>query len=151
MAGTAGEIRAKEARVQLTVDSVRLGGSFSTIHDISVKPDATIAKKRFTGEQRARGDLDIVGWDISFKSEKRDHLWMDLWDKIQSAEFNAQPLPDITMTLTYRYRDGSNLLRTTSLGGDMVLKLDEDSIPKDGYQGNSWTGFCSYNSSARSG
>lgn len=150
MAGS-GEIRAKEARVQITVDSVRLGGSFSTIHDISVKPDASIAKKRFTGEQRARGDLDVIGWDISFKTEKRDHLWAQLWDKIQEAELNAQPLPEIVLTLTYRYRDGSAILRTTSLSGDLILKMDEDSIPKDGYQANSWTGFCSYNSASSSG
>jgi len=148
MAGS-GEIRAKEARAQLSVDGVRLGGSFSTIHDISVKPDATIAKKRFTGEKRARGDIDVVGWDISFKTEKRDHLWSQLWDAIQEAEINSRPLPEIVLTLTYGYRDGSGLLRSVSLSGDFVLKMDEDSIPKDGYQMNSWTGFCSYNTAAQ--
>jgi hypothetical protein len=147
MAGS-GEIRAKEARAQLTVDGVRLGGSFSTIHDISVKPDANISKKRFTGEQRARADLDVLGWDISFKTEKRDHLWSALWDKIQEAEINSRPLPDIVLTLTYGYRDGSGLLRSVALSGDFVLKMDEDSIPKDGYQMNSWTGFCSYNTAS---
>jgi len=149
MAGS-GEIRAKEARVQLTVDGTRLGGSFSTIHDLSVKPDAAIAKKRFTGEKRARGDLDVVGWDVSFKSEKRDHLWSELWDKIQAAELNGDPLPEIVMTITYAYRDGSRLLRSVALSGDFVLKMDDDSIPKDGYQVNSWSGFCSYNTAARS-
>ena len=149
MAGS-GEIRSKEARAQLSVGGARLGGSFSTIHDISVKPDAEIAKKRFTGEKRARGDLDIKGWDISFKTEKRDHLWSALWDLIQAAELNGDPLPEITLTLTYAYRDGSKLLRTVSLSGDFVLKMDEDSIPKDGYQMNSWTGFCSYNTAATS-
>lgn len=147
MAGS-GEIRAKEARAQITVGSTRLGGSFSTIHDISVKPDAAISKKRFTGEKRARGDLDIVGWDVSFRTEKRDHLWSTLWDLIQEAEINGDPLPEITMTITYAYRDGSRLLRTVSLHGDFVLKMDEDSIPKDGYQMNSWTGFCSFNSAS---
>lgn len=147
MAGS-GEIRAKEARAQLTVDGVRLGGSFSTIHDISVKPDSDIQKKRFTGEKRARGDIDIRGWDISFKSEKRDHLWATLWDLIQDAEINSRPFPDIVLTLTYGYRDGSGLLRSVALSGDFVLKLDEDSIPRDGYQMNSWTGFCSYNTAS---
>ena len=147
MAGT-GEIRAKEARAVLTVDGVRLGGSFSTIHDVSVKPDAQISKKRFTGEKRARGDLDVIGWDISFKTEKRDHVWSLLWDLIQDAEINSRPLPDITLTLTYGYRDGSGLLTSVSLSGDFVLKMDEDSIPRDGYQMNSWTGFCSWNTAA---
>lgn len=145
----AGEIRAKECRVQLTVDGVRLGGSFATIHEVAVKPDAQISKKRFTGEKRARGDLDVQGWDISFKTEKRDHLWSQLWDLIQDAEINARPLPDIVMTLTYTYRDGSRVVRSVALSGDFVLKLDEDSVPKDGYQMNSWTGFCSYNSAAQ--
>lgn len=144
MAG-ATEIRAKEARAQLTVDNRPLSGSFATIHDISVKPDADIAKKRFTGEKRFRGDLDVKGWDFSFKTEKRDHLWMELWDLIQDAEINGQPLPDITLEISYAYRDGSSILRTISLHGDLVMKLDDDSIPKDGYQMNSWSGVCSYN------
>lgn len=145
----AGEIRAKEARVQLTVDGVRLGGSFATIHDLSVKPDAAISKKRFTGEKRARGDLDVVGWDISFKTEKRDHLWQQLWDLIQDNELNGRPLPDISMTITYSYRDGSRIARNDTLSGDFVLKMDENSIPRDGYQMNSWTGFCSHNTASQ--
>lgn len=143
MAGS-GEVRAKEARASITVDGIRLGGSFSTIHDISVKPDATLQKKRFTGEARARGDLDVVGYDISFKTEKRDHLWSQLWDLIQDAEANARPLPDIVITISYKYRDGSQIMHSCALSGDLVLKLDEDNVPKDGYQMNSWTGFCSY-------
>lgn len=142
MAGS-GEIRAKEAKVQLAVDGVRLGGSFATIYDISVKPDATIAKKRFTGEARARGDLDVVGYDISFKTEKRDHIWWDLWNLIQDAERNRRPLPDIVLTVSYGYRDGSGIIKNVGLSGDMVLKMDEDSIPQNGYQMNQWTGFCS--------
>ncbi len=141
MAGT-GEIRAKEGRVTLTVDGRRYGGSFSTIHDISVKPDVALDKKRFTAEQRARGDLDVKGYDFSFKTEKRDHTWRKLWKLIEEAERNARPLPDIVLTISYRYRDGSGILNTVSLSGDLVLKMDEDSIPKDGYQGVSWSGFC---------
>lgn len=148
MAGS-GEIRAKEARAQLSVNGTRLGGSFSTIHDISVKPDAEISKKRFTGQKRAEGDIDIKGWDVSFKTEKRDHTWSALWALIEKAELNGDPMPEITLTLTYSYRDGSRLLRTESLS-NLVLKMDENSIPKDGYQTNSWTGFCSYNSAASS-
>lgn len=148
MAGS-GEIRAKEARAQLSLGGTRLGGSFSTIHDISVKPDAEILKKRFTGQKRAEGDIDIKGWDVSFKTEKRDHLWNQLWATIEKAELNGDPLPDITLTLTYTYRDGSKVLRTETLGR-LVLKMDENSIPKDGYQMNSWTGFCSYNSASSS-
>lgn len=144
----AGEIRAKEARFRVTVDGVKLGGSFSTAYDINVKPDANIAKKRFTGENRARGDLDIMGWDISFKTEKRDHLWSQLWQLIQDAEENHRPLPDISITITYTYRDGSGLTKSETLSGDMVLKMDENSIPQSGYQVNSWTGFCSNNTAS---
>lgn len=148
MAGN-GEIRAKEARVTLRVDGVALGGSFSTIHDIDVKPDAEITKKQFTGDQRARGDIIIRGYDISFKSEKRDHLWSQLWRLIEECESSGRPLPDIVMTLTYGYRDGSGLLHNETLSGDMVLKMDSNSIPKDGYQMNQWTGFCSHNTASQ--
>lgn len=138
------EIRAKEGRCEIYKDGVRLGGSFSTIHDITVKPDATIAKKRFTGEARARGDLDVMGQDVSFKTEKRDHLWSDLWDEIQEAEENGLDLPDISLVLTYAYRGGGGAVKTVTLHGDMALKMDDDNIPQSGYQGNGWTGFCSY-------
>lgn len=147
MAGS-GEIRAKEARVRITVDGVALGGSFATVHDISVKPDATIHKKRFTGDARAKGDIDVNGWDVSFKTEKRDHLWMKLWGLIEQAELTGQPLPDISMDVTHKYRDGSGILVTDTLSGDFVLKMDENSIPKDNYHLVSWSGFCSYNTAA---
>lgn len=142
MAG-ATQIRAKEARAQITVDGVRLGGSFSTIHDVSVKPDASIAKKRFLGEKRARGDLDVVGYDFDFKTEKQDHTWWDLWNLIQDAERNGRPLPDIVLTLTYQYRDGSGIMRSIGLSGDLILKLNEDNVPREGYHMVSWSGFCS--------
>lgn len=144
-----GEILARHARVQITVDGVRLGGSFSTIHDVSVKPDSSINKKIFTGEHRARGDVVVNGWDFSFKTEKRDHTWSQLWNLIQDAELNSRPLPDIVIAITYKYRDGAGLLQTDTLSGDLAMKMDENSIPKDGYQMNSWSGFCSYNSASQ--
>lgn len=148
MANQAGEIRAKEARVTITVDGARLGGTFATIHDISVKPDASIAKKQFVGEKRARGDITINGWDFSFKTEKRDHTWSLLWQLIQDAEENGRPLPDISMAITYSYRDGGGILKTETLSGDMALKMDDNSIPQSGYQMVSWTGFCSNNTAS---
>lgn len=145
------EIRSKEARVQLTVNGVPLGGSFTTIHDLSIKPDADLAKKRWTGEKRFRGDIDVKGWDFSFKTEKTDHLWADLWDLIQDSELNALPLPDITLDISYKYRDGSLVLKTITLHGDLVMKMDENSIPNDGYQQTSWSGVCSYNTASEGG
>lgn len=150
MAG-AQEIRAKEARIQLTVDGIRLGGSWSTIHDFVAKPDATITKKRFTGEARSRGDIEVNGWDLTWKTEKRDHLWSRVWKLIQDAEQNSRPLPDIVMTVSYRYRDGSGIVNTTSFQGDMVMKMDENSIPVNGYQGNSWSAFCGFDTESQSG
>ncbi len=138
------EIRAKEGRAELYKDGVRQGGSFSTIYDISVKPDASITKKRFTGEARARGDLDVVGVDCSFKTEKRDHLWSDLWQAIQEAEENGLDLPDISIVITYAYRGGGGAVKTVVLHGDPAMKMDDDSIPMSGYQVNSWTAFFSY-------
>lgn len=147
MAG-ATQIRAKEARVQIRVDGQPIGGSFTTIYDVSVKPDVEMSKKKFTGEKRFRGDLDIKGYDFSWKTEKMDHLWMQLWDLIQTREINAQPLPEIEIDLSYQYRDGSATLKTVTLHGDLVMKMDEDSIPKDGYQLNSWSGCCGYTTSS---
>jgi len=138
------QIRAKEARAELYVNGIRLGGSFSTIHDISVKPDVTLSKKRFTGQARAAGDLDVMGMDVSFKTEKQDTIWSDLWQQIQNAEENGLDMPEIEMVMTYAYRGVAGVVSTITLHGDMVLKMDEDSVPQTGYQGNSWTGFCAW-------
>lgn len=140
-----GEIRAKEARFDITVNGTSLGGSFATAHDIDVKPDVSLEKKRFTGQKRAVGDLDVKGYDISFKTEKRDHLWAALWALIEAAELNAQEFPDIVMTISYGYRDGTGIIKTDVLSGGLVLKMDNNNIPVNGYQGNSWSGFCGYN------
>lgn len=138
------QIRAKEARFELYKDGVRVGGSFSTAHDISIKPDATIAKKRFTGEARARGDLDVVGYDVTFKTEKSDHIWSDLWNEIEEAEANGLDLPDISIVMTYAYRGLGGNVRTVVLHGDPSMKMDDDNVPQSGYQGNSWSCFFSY-------
>lgn len=138
------EIRAKEANIQITVAGQRLGGSFATIKDLSIKPDVTLDKKRFPGMKRAVGDLDIKGFDFSFKTEKRDHTWKTLWRMVEQADKNGQPFPVITLAVTYSYRDGSNDVRTNTLHGDLVLKLDDDNIPESGYQMDSWTGFSSF-------
>lgn len=138
------EVRAKEANIQITVNGQRLGGSFSTVHDLTVKPDVQLDKKRFPGQQRAVGDLDIKGYDFSFKHEKRDHSWATLWKLYEDASDNGTPFPEVSLTVTYSYRDGVGAVRTKTLHGDLVLKLDDDSVPKDGYLGGSWTGFCAY-------
>lgn len=137
------EIRNKEATIQVTLDGQRLGGSFSTVKGFNLKPDVELAKKRFTGMKRAAGDLDIKGYGFSFKTEKRDHLWWTLWKKIEQAETNGLPFPVISLAITYSYRDGSGNLKTVVLHGDLVIMLSSDDIP-EGYQENSWEGFCSF-------
>ncbi len=138
------ELRAKEATAQVTVDGVRQGGSFLTIHDINVKPDVDIAKKRFTGMKRAQGDLDVKGFGFTFKTEKRDHRWWEVWKKFEAAEENGDPFPVVTLAITHSYRDGSGQLRTVTLHGDLVMYPDSDDIPQDNYLKTSWTGFASY-------
>lgn len=138
------EIRAKEANVQLTVAGVRLGGSFLTIKDMSIKPDATLDKKRFPGMKRAVGDYDVKGYDITFKTEKRDHQWKTLWRLFELADKNGTPPPVVTMAVTYSYRDGSQLVVTNTLHGDLVLVPDDFPVPETGYLVDSWKGFASF-------
>lgn len=138
------EIRAKEATIQLTVNGQRLGGSFATIHDLSIKPDKKIDKKRFPGQKRAAGDVDYIGVDFSFKSEKRDHQWKTVDKLFQDADKNGTPFPEVSIAVTYAYRDGTGNVRTGTLHGDLILVLDDTNVPKDGYLGDSWSGFCSF-------
>jgi hypothetical protein len=137
------EIRNKDATIAITVDGQRLGGSMLTVKGFNLKPDAEIAKKRFTGDKRFRPDLDVKGYDFTFKTEKRDHVWWLLWKKIEAAEQAGTQLPVISLAITYSYRDGTGLLKTVVLHGDLVMKISGDDIP-DQYQETSWDGACSY-------
>ena len=137
------EIRNKDATVQITMDGQRLGGSFLAIKGLNLKPDVEMAKKRFTGEKRFRPDLDIKGYDFNFKTEKRDHVWFIVWKKIEQAEFNGLVFPVISLAITYAYRDGTGLLKTVVLHGDLVMKMAGDDLP-EGYQETSWEGACAY-------
>lgn len=137
------ELRNKDATVQLTVDGTRLGGSMLAIKGFNIKPESEITKKRFTGDKRFRADLDVKGYDFSFKTEKRDHIWWALWKQIEQAEISGQQLPVISIAVTYSYRDSSGLLKTIVLHGDLVMKISGDDIP-DAYQETSWEGSCSY-------
>lgn len=137
------EIRAKEATVQITVDGQRLGGSMLTISDLNIKPDAEITKKRHTGDKRAHGDLDVKGYDGSFKTEKTDHTWLTLWKLFESADRNGVAFPVVSIAITYAYRNNGRQLRTITLHDGLILKLDEDATPAEGYLTNSWSFFCS--------
>lgn len=137
------EIRNKDATIQVTVDGVRLQGTFLSIKGFNLKSDAEVTKKRFTGDKRFRGDLDVKGYEFNFKVEPRDHIWWTLWKKIEQAETNGQPLPVISLAITYSYRDGVGNLRTVTLHGDLVMKLSGDDIP-EGYNEASWEGVCSF-------
>lgn len=137
------EIRNKDATLQLTVDGQRLGGSMLTIKGFNLKPDVEMTKKQFTGDKRAKADLNIKGYGFSFKTEKRDHIWWTVWKKIEQAELAGIPFPVISLAVTYSYRDGSGLLKTNVLHGDLVMHLTSDDIPEQ-YQETSWEGFCSY-------
>lgn len=136
------EIRAKEATIQMKLDGQRLGGSMLTVKNFSLKSDADITKKRFIGDKRSRADLDVKGYDFSFKLEKRDHIWWTLWKKFELAELSGQPFPDFQISVTFAYRGGTGLTKTIVLHGDAVFKLSDD-IP-EGYQEVSVDGSCSY-------
>lgn len=137
------ELRNKDATIQIKLNGQRLGGSFLSISGFNLKPEVDMPKKRFTGDKRARADLDVKGYGFDFKTEKRDHIWWTVWKLIEQAELAGQPLPVISLSVTFSYRDGTGLLRTIVLHGDLVMHITGDSIPEQ-YQETSWTGYCSF-------
>lgn len=136
------QIRSKEAQVQIKKDGQRLGTTMRLILDFKVDSDAEIKKTRFVGDARSTPDLDVKGYDFSFKCQKRDHVWFDLWNEIQQAdEFGAEG-PEITLTITYAYRGITR--STVVLHGELVLKMDSAEIPSDDYLPVSWSGSCQF-------
>jgi len=136
------ELRAKEANLQFKLDGVPLGNSFLTVMNFSLKADVEKAKKRFIGEKRAAGDLDVKGYDFSFKIQKRAHDWWALWKKFEAAELNGDAFPVLTIAVSAIYRNSGSNIKTYVLHGDLVLSINDD-IP-EGYQEVTVEGFCSY-------
>ena len=136
------QIRAKEAQVQITKDGRRLGTTMRLILDFSVTPDAEIMKTRFVGDKRHTPDLDVKGYDFSFKIQKTDHLWFELWNEIQRADELGVDFPEISLAVTYAYRGGA--ARTVVLHGELVMKMDTDQIGNDAYQEVDWSGACQF-------
>jgi hypothetical protein len=138
------QIRSKEALVQITENRQRLGTTMLKILDFKWNPEAEITKTRFLGDSRETPDLDVKGASFSFKTQKQDHVWFDLWNRIQQAEEQGNDLPDISLAISYSYR-GTTATRTIVLHGELVMKLDDDDLPADGgYQVVSWSGSCQY-------
>lgn len=137
------EIRAKEATVQVKLDGVPLDGSFLTITNFSLKSDIDKPKKMFIGDKRFRADLNVKGYEFSFKIQKRDHRWWTLWKKFEQAEFNGDTFPVVTIAVSYAYRNAGGLSKVVVLHGDLILSINDD-IPGDGYQEVSIDGCCSY-------
>lgn len=135
-------IRTKEAIAQLRVDGVLQTGSFRKITTVSVDPDAELAKTRYVGDKRNRGDLDVMGYSFSFSTHVADRKWLDLWKTIEAAENAGLPMPTVTLTLTYSTRDGGS--HTVGLNGDCVIKLDKLDVPENGYLVNQWSGYASF-------
>ena len=136
------QIRSKEAQVQIKKDGRRLGTTMRLITDFKVDTDAEKKKTRFVGDKRSTPDLDVKGYDFSFKTQKRDHVWFELWNEIQQADENGNEFPDITMSVTYSYRGGAS--ETVVLHGQLILMMDSAEIPADDYLPVSWSGCCQF-------
>jgi len=136
------QIRTKEAFVQISKDGVRLGTSMLKILDFKFDPEVDIKKTRYSGEKRDTADLDIKGVNFSFKTNAVDHAWFDLWNEIQTADEAGIDGPDISLAVTYAYRNGRD--ESLVLHGDLVLKLDSQEHPNDDYVAQSWTGYCKF-------
>jgi hypothetical protein len=124
------------------VNGRRLGGSFTKVTELDITPAAEIVRTQFAGEPRESGDLDMRGYEYSFKTHVERHDWFDLWKQIEQAEENGEELPAVSLAVTYRYRGAP--LKTVTLHGDCILKLDKGGSWSDAgeYIPAEWSGFC---------
>ncbi len=134
--------RAKEATVQITKSGKRLSGSMLKIFNFRIEPEVEIQKPRTVGESRARGDLDVKGFNFSFQSYVSDKEWLALWSEIGKCDELGTPFPEISIAVTIAHRSGAPANFT--LHGDLVMHLSPLERPEDGYVTHSWTGYCSY-------
>ena len=135
-------IRFKEVFVQVTVNGRRQGGTFQNIRQVTITPQAEIKKTKYAGEQRARPDLEIDGYDFTFQANESDLQWLQVWKLFEDAEANGEPFPVVSLAVTNVYRGEPR--RTVVLYGNLIMKLDERSASDGDYAQQTWSGACQF-------
>lgn len=112
-------LRGAEATLRVAVDGILARGSMIKVKDFEFTPRMEITEHETCGEQETELDVMHHGWGGSFSVDMTDGEALALCDRIVEAEANKEVHPTITITVTYRFREGAQ-----AGGGRVVLYHD---------------------------
>lgn len=132
------DIREKEVLIQVTQDSRRRSLRAT---DLAIKPKVERPTSRAAGEKRDQGDIDVSGFDVTFKTSIPDHVWYEIMKETEEAERLGTTMPEVSIAVTFAYRAGIGSRTVTLAGNGATLFPDDITVPGKGYVMASWTGF----------
>jgi hypothetical protein len=117
-------IRGQEVTVRLSVDQEPQKGTFLKVSDFTVTPRQEIKEDDFLGELES--DLDFMhhGFDFSFSCQVQDESAINFLENIVEANRNADPHPDITMTVIYKFRE-ADAKNKVEVYHQVFMKVDD--------------------------
>lgn len=131
MAAGQNRLRGKEAQLQIYRNGTPLTGDFLLVSNWSVTPDQEIRTQQFTGEKRARNDLNIRGYDGNITCHLRNHLALEIANDINRAERDGRPNADYVFVLLLNYRDAP--VRQITLEDECILAMPSIEASEDDY------------------
>lgn len=121
-------LRGIEITALFTVDDVPQTGSFMKIEDLEATPEDEITKHDFIGERTTDGDYRHDNFGLSWTIHITDVSALAYLDLIVSNEENHLRHPDLSMQITYNFRDGVTPPQMVIYHGDMIVKQDAESV-----------------------
>jgi hypothetical protein len=100
-------IRGQEATLRVAVDGEVQTGSFFNVNDLTVSERGELKEVAYLGELVDKVDYQHNGWDLSFSVNVQDDKALDFLTDIVDREHSAVNHPNITITVMYKFRDGT--------------------------------------------
>lgn len=97
--------RGQEVKMQIAVDGVIQGGSMIKVKDFTATPRTDLNEDDYIGEQETDLDIQHHGWDMSWSVDTIDATALNLTDDIIEREQAHTSHPDITISVTYTFRE----------------------------------------------
>lgn len=118
-------IKGRHRSLYFSVEGATKIGSFSRVVNFSHKPDATIEKSDFLGEDASDGDLEINGHDVNWMIHQEDAKAIEYWEGVVRKYGARIRLPSLQMVVITTFLNPAIPVKTQTFS-EGVVKLDED-------------------------
>jgi hypothetical protein len=113
--------------MKVAVEGVLRPGLFENVTGLTVNNRDELTETPLLGKDVDTVDYIHNGWDLQWTAQPEDADGIDFCDQLVSLQKQRLPLPPITISIEYRYRDPSIQNRLVVYRG-VVLKPDSESF-----------------------